>query len=80
MTQMFGNIQLNENLTTYEYRVMYFFGCWMTAQKIYAENDAEALFDAQDVAMKADLRYALFCGNRKVKELKTPTWNDGCNA
>jgi len=52
-----------------EYRIMYFFGIWITKAKIYAETDAEAIFDAQEYA--DELRHwqydvALFCGNRRV--------------
>lgn len=67
------------NVTTYipktkEYRLRYFFGTWMTSSIIFAESDAEAIHDADDVYNKngnlADWKYpvALFCGNRKIKE------------
>ncbi len=67
------------NVTTYipktkEYRLRYFFGTWMTSSIIFAENDAEAIHDADEVYNRngnlADWQYpvALFCGNRKVKE------------
>lgn len=53
-----------------EYRLMYLFGAWVTSAVIYAESDAEAVFDADNEPKVASgkLRYALFCGNRKVKE------------
>ena len=77
-----GEVKLNNNLVIKEYRLMYFFGCWLTAKKIYAENDAEAIFDAKHEMADAKgktLRYALFCGNRKVTELQKPSFNDGIN-
>jgi hypothetical protein len=58
---------------TKEYRLRYFFGTWMTSSIIFAESDAEAIFDADEVYNEngnlADWQYpvALFCGNRKVK-------------
>mgnify|MGYP006974329139 CR=1 FL=1 len=60
-----------------EYRLMYFFGCWITSQKIYAENDAEAIHDANEIVRSPMFRYALWQGNRKVLELQEPTFNDG---
>ena len=59
---------------TKEYRLRYFFGTWMTSSIIFAESDAEAIHDADEVYNKngnlADWQYpvALWCGNRKVKE------------
>ena len=59
---------------TKEYRLRYFFGTWMTSSIIFAESDAEAIYDADEVYNEnsnlADWQYpvALFCGNRKVKE------------
>jgi hypothetical protein len=53
-----------------EYRLMYMFGAWVTAERIFAESDAEAIFDADAVMATGrlrNLRVALFCGNRKVK-------------
>ena len=72
-------IEAMVNVTTYipktkEYRLRYFFGTWMTSSIIFAENDAEAIHDADEVYNRngnlADWQYpvALFCGNRKVKE------------
>lgn len=56
-----------------EYRLMYFFGAWITKEAIIAENDAEAIFDANETFANSDLTgwkhgVALFCGNRKVKQ------------
>ena len=54
-----------------EYRLMYFFGTWITKAIIPAECDAEAIFDAQEAAASLkDWKHgvALFCGNRMVKE------------
>ena len=57
------------NLKTY--KVMYYFGTWMTHEVIAAENDAEAIFDADmsvaNAPAKGKLTYALWQGNRKVK-------------
>lgn len=78
-----GEVKMNDNLVIKEYRLMYFFGCWMTATKLYAEDDNEALFDAKfEMEQRANkggnpLRYALFCGHRKVAELQQPTFQDG---
>lgn len=57
---------------TREYRLMYLFGAWVTKEVIYAESDAEAVFDADMTFASSNLgnwRYgvALFCGNRMVK-------------
>ena len=55
------------------YKLMYFFGAWITKEVIAAENDAEAVFDADQTFADSNLsgwKYgvALFCGNRKIKE------------
>lgn len=68
----FPNIQLQE-FTTQEYKLMYLWGAWMTDTKIYAEDDSEAIFDADEAfAEKKSLRnwpygVVLFQGNRIVK-------------
>lgn len=65
------NIKVNTNLNTKEYRVMYLWGAWITKAVIYAENDTEAIHDAQEYAkdMKSWKEgVALWCGNRLVKE------------
>ena len=51
---------------------MYFFGVWVTKESFAAENDAEAIFDADmifDNSKLTDWQHGvvLFCGNRKVK-------------
>ena len=56
-----------------EYKLMYFFGTWMTKEVIIAENDNEAIFDANASFAGSRLAgwnydVALFCGNRKVKQ------------
>lgn len=60
------------SLKVKEYRLMYLWGAWVCDSKIYAESDDEAIFDADelmiDAKAKDKLRYALFCGNKKVKE------------
>lgn len=52
-----------------EYKLMYMFGAWITAEVIIAECDDEALFDAEEHAQKLsnwENGVALFCGNRLV--------------
>lgn len=58
---------------TKEYRLMYFFGTWITAECIYAESDEEAVFDADSNPKIASdtLRYALFKGNNIIKMYDT---------
>lgn len=60
------------SLKVKEYRLMYLWGAWVCDSKIYAESDEEAIFDADELMVyakaKDKLRYALWCGNRKVKE------------
>ena len=58
-----------------EYRLMYFFGTWVTKSIIPAECDKEAIFDADDEYNESNLKswqypVALWCGNRKVKSYK----------
>ncbi|MDE6534500.1 MAG: hypothetical protein K2K82_00650 [Muribaculaceae bacterium] len=57
-----------------EYALMYLFGAWVTAEKFCAENDAEAVFEADRLPKVAadKLEYALFCGNRRVKTYSRP--------
>ena len=57
------------------YKLMYFFGVWVTKSIIPAENDKEAIFDSDDIFSESRLKdwkhgVALFCGNRKVKTYK----------
>ena len=64
-----------EAVGTAKYTLMYFFGAWVTKEVIYAESDAEAIFDADATFNGSRLEnwphgVALFCGNRKVKEYK----------
>lgn len=53
------------------YKVMYYFGTWMTHEVLAAESDAEAIFDADmsvaTAPARGKLTYALWQGNRKVK-------------
>lgn len=53
------------------YRVMCYFGAWISKETFSAESDAEAIFDADMIVANAPakdkLTYALFQGNRKVK-------------
>jgi hypothetical protein len=54
------------------YKVMYFFGAWVTKETFAAESDKEAIFDADMIISNSNLNdwqhgVALFCGNRKVK-------------
>lgn len=57
------------NLKTY--KVMYYFGTWMTHEVLAAESDEEAIFDADmsvaNAPARGKLTYALWQGNRKVK-------------
>ena len=57
-----------------EYRLMYFFGAWITKEVIVAEDDTEAIYDARATFAEslADWGHgvALFCGNRKVMQFK----------
>ena len=67
-------VQLKE-ISTREYRLMYFFGAWVSKCTIIAENDKEAVFDADQIFKDSHLQgwehgVALFCGNRMVKEYK----------
>lgn len=61
-------------MNTQEYRLMYLFGAWVTGAKIYAETDAEAIFDATERANELAAKWpngvALWCGNRLVKRYK----------
>ena len=64
------NNQAN-NLKTY--KVMYFFGVWISKATFAAESDNEAIFDAQEYTESLknwNYPVALFCGNRKVKAYK----------
>ena len=68
-TANFFNKEITINVK--EYRLMYFFGAWITKAIIPAESDREAIFDAHETAASMkDWKYgvALFCGNRMVKE------------
>ena len=64
----------NEATTTFKtYRLMYFFGVWVTKSIIPAEDDKEAAFLAEyEMGNLKDWQHgvALFCGNRKVKTYK----------
>lgn len=64
-----NNIEMLD-IDTREYRLMYFFGVWVTANIVYAESDAEAIFDTRSAVKEAEdkLPYALWCGNRLVKK------------
>lgn len=64
-----NKVQFSE-LHISEYTLRYWFGTWHTACKIYAEDDNEAIFDADHTERTANdkLTYALFKGNKKIKE------------
>lgn len=74
----FPTITLNEATTLKTYKLMYFFGAWISKETIAAESDREAIFDA-DMSYNAskltkwNYPVALFCGNRKVKEYNAKT-------
>jgi hypothetical protein len=65
-------VKLND-IKTHEYKLMYMFGAWVTAEVIIAECDDEAIFDAEEHAQKLKNwknGVALFCGNRLVHKFK----------
>lgn len=69
ITKIFsGEVKLNGNLQTFEYVLAYHYGCWVTKMRIYAENDAEAIYDAEHSGLCPKLTYRLYCGERVVKE------------
>ena len=53
------------------YKVMYYFGAWISKETFAAESDAEAIFDADMIVANAPAKdkliYALWQGNRRVK-------------
>lgn len=67
MVNIFSDIKISE------YRLMYYWGAWITSKIINAETDAEAIFDADEFFENStNLKnwrgnVVLFCGNRKVK-------------
>lgn len=56
------------------YKLMYYFGIWITHEKFAAESDDEAIFDADesfnDCTSLHDWHYpvALWCDSRRVKD------------
>lgn len=70
IAMMQEDIEMNDNLEVKEYKLMYLWGVWITAEKIYAENDKEAVFDAESHIRRNGLQYALWQGNRCVKLYK----------
>ena len=68
-TAIFQNIKVSETISTKEYRLVYCYGIWYTAEKIFAESDAEAIFDADNNPRIANdkLEYRLICGNKTIK-------------
>ena len=59
----------HSEVNTCEYRLMYMYGAWVTAEVIIAESDKEAITDAQDAVKRLQgwkNGVALFCGNRLV--------------
>lgn len=73
LTTIFKSEATFSNPLTIEYRLMYYFGGWVTKSMIYAESDAEAIYDARNEVMQSKaakankMPYALFKGNRLVK-------------
>lgn len=63
------NVKVRECIDIKEYKLMYLFGTWITSERIYAESDEEAIYDADECKKIASdkLQYALWCGNRLVK-------------
>lgn len=75
LLNIFKNVNpVESEFTTREYRLMYFYGVWHTKSMIYAESDAEAIYDARceakdsKAAVNGKLPFALWCGNRIVKK------------
>ena len=83
-TAIFQNIKVSEEINTKEYRLVYCYGIWYTAEKIFAESDAEAIFDADNNPRIANdkLEYRLICGNKTIKtypqsaEYQKRGWNN----
>ncbi len=51
-----------------KYALQYCFGAWITSSWIYAEDDAEAIFDAKsDIKASNKLQYRLMKGCEVVK-------------
>jgi hypothetical protein len=72
--ELFDKIKVTDPKTK-EYKLMYRFGSWVTHCRIIAECDAEALHDAREIYEDSALTHwpyevALFCGRRKVAEMK----------
>lgn len=54
MKNLFGHIELRTPQIS-EYRLMYFFGTWITRAIICAESNAEAIFDADEIFNSSEL-------------------------
>lgn len=68
------NIHISKDIKVKEYKLMYLFGAWITKAVIYAENDVEAIFDAEEAYKNSRLEgwpyeVALYCENRKVRTI-----------
>ena len=59
-----------------EYTLSYFFGVWLTAEVIWASDDREAIFDANDAMKTTKLNYRLCQGKRIVKEWNNAKYNN----
>lgn len=75
MTHIFSNIKVSEDIKTKQYTLMYYYASWQPhGLGFCAENDKEAIFDADQMFHESEILplwgygVALFCGNRKVKE------------
>lgn len=83
-TAIFQNIKVSEKINTKEYKLVYRYGIWYTAEKIFAESDKEAIFDADNNPRIANdkLEYRLICGNKTIKvypqsaEYQKRGWNN----
>lgn len=74
LNEILANVKVSAPQVS-EYRLMYKFGAWVTKSIICAENDAEAIFDADMDFSDSRLGewkhgVALFCGNRMVKSYR----------
>lgn len=74
LNEILANVKVSAPQVS-EYRLMYMFGAWVTKSVICAENDAEAIFDADQDFNDSRLGsweygVALWCGDRMVKRYR----------
>lgn len=68
-------MEYKKQLNIKEYKLMYIFGGWVLKSKVYAQDDNEAIRDADEVFGESRLQnwphgVALFQGNRQVKRYR----------